>query len=378
MPHLDGHDALLMIAASDNDPDLFYASGFLAPDDFVYFETRDQKALLLSDLEIDRARAESRVDLILSLSKYEEDAQKAGNIEPTALDALELALRDRGIRSLLVPRTFPIQAADFLRGKGFRLDFRKGSILPERETKSDTEVEKIRGVQEHTEAAMERAIEAIRESEVEGDTLYREGQPLTAEGLKRIVAFALLERDCIGKDTIVACGDQGCDPHNKGAGPLKANRTIIIDIFPRSSDSGFYGDLTRTVVKGQASSSVRKIYETVAEGQEIVFDRLKAGADGTEIHHAVTAHFEQQGFKSGQADGRMQGFFHGTGHGVGLDIHEPPRISKRGDVLRTGHVVTVEPGLYYPGVGAVRIEDLVVVTEGGYRNLTTCPKVLEI
>ncbi|MSS72521.1 MAG: aminopeptidase P family protein [Candidatus Latescibacteria bacterium] len=378
MPDFDGHDAILMIAASETSPDLYYASGFLAPDDFIYFETPRQKVLLMSDLEIDRARAESRADRVLSISKYEEVAGKTGAENPTALHALDVALREHGIRSLLVPRKFPIEAADFLRGKGFHLDFRKGSILPERETKSGPEIEHILEVQRHTEAAMERAIQAIRESEVRDETLYRDGQPLTAEAIKRIVAFDLMERECIAQHTIVACGDLGCDPHNRGTGPLKADRTIILDIFPRSSESGYYGDLTRTVVRGRASDAVRKIYDAVARAQEVVFGRLKVGADGVEIHQAVMDHFNHLGYRTGEVDGRMQGFFHGTGHGVGLEIHEPPRISRRGDVLRDGHVVTVEPGLYYPGVGAVRTEDLVVVTEGGYHNLTSCPKVLEV
>jgi Xaa-Pro aminopeptidase len=139
MPDFDGHDAILMIAASETSPDLYYASGFLAPDDFVYFETPRQKVLLMSDLEIDRARAESRADLVLSISKHEEAAKKAGVENPTALDALDVALREHGIRSLLVPRKFPIEAADFLRGKGFHLSFKKGSILPERETKAKVE-----------------------------------------------------------------------------------------------------------------------------------------------------------------------------------------------------------------------------------------------
>jgi Xaa-Pro aminopeptidase len=225
---------------------------------------------------------------------------------------------------------------------------------------------------------MDRAIRAIRDAEIREGVLYRDGSPLTAEAVKRIVAFELMERECIAQHTIVACGDQGCDPHNRGTGPLKADRTIILDIFPRSSESGYFGDLTRTVVRGRAPEAVRKLYGAVAGAQEVVFGRLRAGASGVEIHQAVTDHFEALGYRTGEIDGRMQGFFHGTGHGVGLEIHEPPRISKRGDVMRPGHVVTVEPGLYYPGVGAVRIEDLVVVTEDGYRNLTDCPKILEV
>lgn len=378
MPDLNDHDALLIIAASENNSDLYYASGFLAPDDFIYFETAQERLLLANDLEIDRARAGSRADVVLSVSRYEQVAKKNGVERPTALHALETVFRERGIRSLLVPRTFPIEAADFLRERGFQIDFKKGSIVPERESKSEDEVAHVQSVQRHAEAAMERAVQAIREAEVREDTLYRVGQPLTAERVKQIVALESTGRDCIANGTIVACGDLGCDPHNRGTGPLRANQTIILDIFPRSSESRYYGDLTRTVVKGQASEAVVRMHNTVADAQQVAFSRLRAGASGADIHQAVAAHFEQAGYRSGEVDGRMQGFFHGTGHGVGLDVHEAPRINKRGDVLREGHVVTVEPGLYYAGIGAVRIEDLVVVTGDGYRNLTNCPKVLEV
>ncbi len=378
MPDFDGHDAILMIAASETSPDMYYASGFHAPDDFIYLETPRQKVLVMSDLEIDRARSESHADLVLSISKYEETAKKAGMENPASLDALDLVLRELGVRSLLVPRKFPIEAADFLRARGFHLDFRRGSILPERETKSEAEVEHVLEAQQHTEIAMARAIRAIREAEVRDGVLHCGGEPLTAEAVKRAVTFELMGLECIAQHTIVACGDQGCDPHNRGTGPLRAGQTIILDIFPRASESGYYGDLTRTVVKGRAPDAVRRLYDAVASAQEVVFGRLRAGADGAEIHQAVMDHFDRLGHKTGQVNGRMQGFFHGTGHGVGLEIHEPPRISKRGDVMRAGHVVTVEPGLYSPGVGAVRIEDLVVVTEGGFRNLTSCPKFLEV
>ena len=225
---------------------------------------------------------------------------------------------------------------------------------------------------------METAIQAIRGAEIREDTLYRDGQPLTAERVKQVVATELAGRDCLAQGTIVACGDLGRDPHNGGTGPLRANQTIILDIFPRSSASRYYGDLTRTVVKGQATEAVVRMYNAVAEAQQVAFSRLRAVASGADIHQAVVAHFEQAGYRSGEVNGRMQGFFHGTGHGVGLDVHEAPRINRRGDVLREGHVVTVEPGLYYPGIGAVRIEDLVVVTRDGYRNLTNCRKVLEV
>ncbi|MDP2734779.1 MAG: M24 family metallopeptidase, partial [bacterium] len=162
------------------------------------------------------------------------------------------------------------------------------------------------------------------------------------------------------------------------SGPIKSHTSIIFDIFPRSQKTGYFGDLSRTVVRGQASEQLKKAYVTVQAGQEVAFRMIRDGADGKEIHQKILALFEQRGFPTGKTNGRMQGFFHGTGHGLGLDIHEPPRIAASPATLRTGHVVTVEPGLYYLGMGGVRLEDVVVVTPKGNRNLTHYPQFLEI
>jgi len=178
--------------------------------------------------------------------------------------------------------------------------------------------------------------------------------------------------------TIIASANQCCDPHHEGSGPIKAHTSIIFDIFPRSQKTGYFGDLSRTVVRGRASERLREAYATVEAGQELAFGLIRDGADGKEIHQKILDLFEKRGFPTGKMAGRMQGFFHGTGHGLGLDIHEPPRIALTAATLRAGHVVTVEPGLYYLGMGGVRLEDVVLVTENGNRNLTGYAKFLEI
>jgi Xaa-Pro aminopeptidase len=157
-----------------------------------------------------------------------------------------------------------------------------------------------------------------------------------------------------------------------------AHQPIVIDIFPRSSRTRYFADITRSVVRGKASTRVKAMYQAVLQAQEQALALIRDGADGAAIHHEVAKVFEHLGFATGETNGRMQGFFHGTGHGLGLEIHEPPRIGQRGAVLRSGNVVTVEPGLYYPGEGGVRIEDLVVVTDTGCRILTKFPKLLEL
>jgi Xaa-Pro aminopeptidase len=196
--------------------------------------------------------------------------------------------------------------------------------------------------------------------------------------VRGIIDRHLMDAGWIGKGTIVAGGEQAVDPHNRGSGPLLPHRPIIIDVFPRSTRTMYHADMTRTVVRGKISRRVREMYDTVNDGCEIAFARLRDGASGSEIHKAIQALFEERGFRTGPRDGKMEGFFHGTGHGVGLEVHERPRITGQiDDTMRAGHVVTVEPGLYYPGVGGVRIEDLVVVRKDGCENLNTYRKTLE-
>jgi Xaa-Pro aminopeptidase len=182
----------------------------------------------------------------------------------------------------------------------------------------------------------------------------------------------------LAANTIVAGGNQACDPHERGRGPFRAHQSIILDIFPRDERTGYFGDITRTVVRGRASETVRKMYATVAEGQQIAFRELRAGVDGLDVHKKITTFFTTRGFKTGKQHGRMSGFFHGTGHGLGLEIHEPPRVSIVSEKMKTGHVVTVEPGLYYHGLGGVRIEDVVTINERGNQRLSEFPRQLEI
>ncbi len=371
-------EARLIIAASETDANLFYATRFLAPDPFVFLWHGGEKILLMSDLELDRARAQARVDSVLAIRHYEERAKAAGIERPGLADALLELLKERGIRSLQVPGSFPVEHADRLRGQGLSLEVKPEPFFEERLIKSPEEVQAIAAALHRTEAAMDAAIAAIREAEVREGWLWWRGQVLTAETVKRIIVRQLLDEGLLAQHTIVACGEAGCDPHNEGSGPLRPGCPIIIDIFPRDLASRYHADLTRTVVKGQASETLRRMYDAVQAGQACAFRLIRDGADGEAIHREVQQTMEERGFKTGETNGRMQGFFHGTGHGLGLEVHELPRLSRVKTTLRAGNVVTVEPGLYYPGVGGVRIEDVVVVTETGCRNLTTYPKPLEV
>ena len=371
-------DARLIIAASEADANLYYATRFLAPDPFVFLAHGAEKILLISDLELNRARAQAAVDSVLAIREYENRAKAAGTERPTVTDALFELLKERRVRSLLVPGGFPVEHADRLRGRGITIHVKSEPFFEERLVKLPREVQAIAEAMRRAEDAMHAAILAIREAEVRDGVLWWRGEVLTAEVIKRLIARQLLDEGLIAQHTIVACGENGCDPHNEGIGPLRAGHSIVIDIFPRDLTSRYYADITRTVVRGRAPDALRRMYDAVAAGQQCALRLIRDGADAEAIHGEVQRSLEGHGFHTGEINGRMQGFFHGTGHGLGLEVHELPRISKVKTTLRTGNVVTVEPGLYYPGVGGVRTEDVVVVTETGCQNLTAFPKTLEV
>jgi len=375
---MDAHTAILIVAASERDANLYYATRFLAPDAFVFVQTATHKILLMSDLEIDRAKAQATVDVVLSYAVYEKKLKDQGVTEPRAADVIRAVLQEFGVTDLIVPTNFGIDLADALRERGLRLSTRKEPFYPERAIKSPDEVEQVAQTMRATEDALGQAIEVIRAADIHKGQLYYEGQPLTSEYIKKLINVKLMENDCIAQHTIVACGNDACDPHNEGSGPFRAHEAIVMDVFPKSSKTGYYADITRTVVKGTPSDALRRIYDIVLQGQELGLQMVKAGASGKAIHSAINDLFERSEYQTGVINERMQGFFHGTGHGVGLEIHEPPRISRVDDTLQPGHVVTVEPGLYYPGIGGVRIEDTVLVTSDGCENLTTFPKYFEV
>lgn len=372
------YDAILIIAASEQDADLYYATRFWAPDPFIFIQVPGEKLIVTTDLEVDRAKAEASVGRVLRFTEYEERVRARGILEPSMIDVVAEVLKEVGAKRLLVPGSLGLQYADPLREKGFALTFKKTPFFEARLQKTQEEIAWIEETQRWIERACDEAVLMLRESDIHQGLLYYDGQVLTSERVRQAIHTTLLEGDCIGQRTIVAGGEDAVDPHNIGRGPLRPHQAIVLDIFPRSAKTGYFADMTRTVVKGKAPDALKRMYDAVLAAQERGIALVRAGADGREIHQEVAAVLEKAGFETKREGGRMQGFFHGTGHGVGLEIHEPPRISVKGSPLQEGNVVTVEPGLYYPGIGGIRIEDLVVVEEGGCRNLTRYPKGLEL
>ncbi len=375
---LRGDQALLLVSASEGDANMLYAAGFFVPDPFIFFQHKQKKFVVMSDLEIDRAKKQARADRVLSLSLYQRKLRKMGRTA-AMIDILDLLFRERSIRRLVVPANFSALYADQLRAKGYSVQIKRDPFFAERETKSTAEVKHIAESLRVARLGLEAGIRTLKRTRTKRDGyLYLNGARLTSETLKTAVNTTIMAQGWLPSHTIISSGDQCVDPHHEGSGPIKAHTSIIFDIFPRSQKNGYFGDLSRTVVRGRASDKLKEIYATVQAGQQIGFDMIRDGVNGKEVHQRILDLFSARGFPTGRLNGRMQGFFHGTGHGLGLDIHEPPRIAPVEATLKTGHVVTVEPGLYYLGVGGVRLEDVVVVTAKGNRNITDCPQFLEI
>jgi len=370
--------AKLIIASSEASADLLYATKFRAPDAFVFLDVGGRSALLLSDLEIDRGRAEAAVDQVDAYSATERVVQGKKKKRPGLARVVAGWLKASGVRSVLVPQDFPFGLARQLRDEGVRLKPAKGAFFPEREKKSAAEVRAITAAIRIAEAGIARGIEVLRSSAPRKDGRLALGRRiLTSEMLRIEIETALVRAGGEARgDTICAGGEQACDPHGRGSGPLRAGELIILDVFPRDAKSGYFGDITRTVVRGRASEAQRRLWDVCLTGQKRALQQMRPGIEGAAVHEKLKAYFAAQGYPTEIRDGRWQGFFHGTGHGLGLEVHESPRFAATTFV--PGQVLTVEPGIYIPGLGGVRHEDVALITQQSPKLLTQAPKTLEI
>ena len=390
-PRLDEHlDAAgldgYLVDADGTDSTQRYLSGFDAPDPFITVYTPDTTAILVSALEFGRANSESRADEVARLADYDYRSLAAEYGGPEANARVVAAwLDDLGVDAVATPDRFPLGPADRLRERDVAVTPDTDDIVTEiRARKTATEIDHTREAQRANEAAMRAAETLLREAEVgqpdagastDGDdadeVLRHDGVVLTSERVKTEIETTLLERGYGLDETIVACGVDAADPHDRGSGPLRPDRPIIVDIFPRSKTSGYHADMTRTFVVGDPDPTVREWFERTHDAVDAALDAIEPGVTGAAVHDAVCDVYEDAGLPTLRSEPTTEtGFIHSTGHGVGLDVHELPRIAPDGKELRPGHVVTVEPGLYDPAVGGVRIEDLILVTDDGYENLT--------
>ena len=382
---------LLVVADSYRSAEQYHLTRFLAPDPFITLEHGHDVIILASSLEYGRAVKESRATGVRNLDDFGLRELSAAGLKGDELSAtiIDRFLLDRGLRTVDVPRAFPLGLADALRTLGVTLGVHPG-LEERRRVKRADELAAIEATQRATEEAWNLGVDAIRRATVGADrSLTLDGSPFTAERLRAIVEGALLERGCGSPEgTICAPGLQAADPHQNGTGPLRANEAIVMDIYPQSNVTRYYANMTRTVSRGEPSAEIVKMYEIVKRAQDAGIAALRPGVTGKEVHELVEDMIFAAGYdtlRPGQQHGAAsagdlpRGFIHGLGHGVGLQIHEAPSVGRSGTKpLVVGDVVTIEPGIYDPAVGGVRLEDLLVITADGARNLTRAPRQLVI
>ena len=357
--------SILLYADSASNSDQLFFGRINVPDPFISFAIRGKKYAVVSALEFARVKRDSAFDIVLPLETYTKKATerfgKLGRLSPA--ETIAVLAAELGQKTFVVPEDFPAGIYARLTSlHGIKLESVNGPIFPEREIKTPAEAAKIKRANACAATGIAAAEKILRECKISSGRLIWRRNPLTSERLRTAVEIACLEAGGLSIGTIVAGGNHACDPHHTGSGPLRANQLIVVDVFPRMQATGYHGDMTRTFLKGRASDFQKKLVSAVREAQLAALALIKAGTNGQAVHQAVNDTFTRRGFKTASTAKGSSGFFHGTGHGLGLALHEPPRVSTADHVLKAGSVVTVEPGLYYPGRGGCRIEDVVQVT----------------
>ncbi|MDI6810759.1 MAG: Xaa-Pro peptidase family protein [archaeon] len=365
---------LLIVSESMRNADMYYATRFLAADPFIYlcFPHDRKDMLIVSQMEYERARKESIVKEICSSLDYGYDLKME--------ELISKVLQEEGINAIEVPGYFPLYTAEELRKRGIEVvPVEEVIMTKEREIKNEQEMSYMRKAQRACENVMALALTVIKNSTVNGNLLMENGEILTSERVKAYIEHALIDAGCTfdSGEPIVACGKRSADPHFTGSGPMLVNEPIIIDIFPRLLVERYCADMTRTVVKGEPGKGIKEMYEAVLEAQNAALALVKEGVPCKEVHNRVCDIFEEQGYETIRKGGK-KGFLHSTGHGVGLNVHENPKVGENEYVLRKGNVITIEPGLYEPDVGGVRLEDMVLVLTNGCENLTKFAKRLAV
>jgi Xaa-Pro aminopeptidase len=376
--------ARLIYADSIRDADIYLASGISVVDPFAYIETNGTRVILTSELEADAARRNSTATDVWVESDFgrRELIKQGMNPHESALEVVRRALERLDLTDVAVPPSFPLDLADYLRAHGVTVTADRAGYEMRRRVKDQRALDSIRIAQRATEAAFVRVREMLGASTPGADGLLLDGEQLTSERVTAGIEDVLRAHGCEGEPPLVGAGPTGANVHEHGSGPIRAHESVIVDIFPRHTAGRFFADMTRTFCVGAAPEQLRHMHATVLEALKRSTERIAAGVNGTVVWDVACDVFEANGYRTtrGLADGESldEDFFHGLGHGVGIEVHEAPNLGLAGDNLVVGDVVTIEPGVYRKGFGGVRLEDLAVVREGGCDVLTDFPYDLEI
>ncbi len=374
----------ILLHADATDPDMLYFGRFQAIDPYLAFMANGKRVGVTHATEYGRMAKESSFDEILLLNEVSDGASKRFKLplgKSPALHQVVLHLAELyDIPNFLVGPRFPIGLARKLREAGMTLEIADDEgLFPERQIKTAAEVESLRKGNKVSEACFRIVTKTLGESKIRNGKLVHCGSILTSERLRDLISHAAFDAGGVALHTIAAPGDQAVDNHCVGHGPIHAGELIVVDIFPRRVEDGYWGDMTRTYLKGRASDAQRRLVRTVKQAHKLAIDMIKPGVTGGKVHDAVQAFFDKEGYETVRNSKNPKGFFHALGHGVGLEIHEAP-IMRSGSPwkFRKGMVVTVEPGLYYHGLGGCRIEDVIHVVTGGCELISRAPYKWEI
>src|SRR3989304_5880234 len=351
-------DAFLLVSESAHNADMYYATGFLAVDSFIYLNSNNDK-LLVSDMELGTAAKESLIKEVLPTSKFGlmEKLRKHKDVDAAYCEMLIEFLRSENIERTAVPFNFPVQLADCMRKEGIDVIPIKSPFREMREVKKGPEIAAIEKAQRAGEMALAEGINAIKGASIRQNKFWKDNEPLKTEDVRAIIEMSLLSHGCEAPDIIIACGPGSSDPHWQGEGELLADEPIVIDMVPRSKKERYYSDMTRTVMRGTPSDELKDMYSAVKDSQAAALRKIRASMMGSDIHNIVCDVLEERGYATGRGktDVFTEGFIHSTGHGVGLDIHEGPNLSENGKELKAGTVGAGGPGRYCKNTGGVGV-----------------------
>ena len=374
--------ARVMAGNPSTNKSLYRAVRFMVHDAMIAIDLPDgTRTLILREIEIDRAKQHARADRVYGYTDFTPAGGLSGDRDTGAAQATTECLRRNGITTVIGDRTLPLLYVDEMQAAGIHVDLDPDMGVTDRRVKDDEEIAHLRHAQNVTEQAMRMACETVARATADSDgVLHVDNEVLTSERLRTMIDTFLLERHFYNPPCIVAGGSDGGDCHELGSGPLRTGEPVIIDIFPLDKESMYNGDCTRTVVHGVVSDELQKMHTAVVEAKKSAIEATKAGISGEVVHletiRVLTEHGYEEGLPKKGAPSTFCSMPHGTGHGIGLEVHEPPLLDRNGAVLVVGDVVTIEPGLYSHAIGGIRIEDMVLVTESDNENFNTLPEGL--
>ena len=336
--------------------------------------TDDHSMFIVRDIEMQRAKRDARADRISCPADHEPEQGLSGDRETATAQATAEYLVRHDVTTVITDRTLPYIFAHHILLRGIELQYDANLGVLERRQKDAEEAAWLQESQAMTEQAMRMACELIANADVnDQQQLVHQGQVLTSERVRSAIDIFLLERDYFNPKSIVACGPTGADCHDYGTGPIYSEQPVIVDIFPQNRKTLYYGDCTRTVVHGQISDDLTRMHMAVCEANAAGCATAKPGVTGEAVHKATIQVIHENGYQTGLPTKDDPDSFcsmtHGTGHAVGLEVHEPPLLDFGGPKLLYGDCLTIEPGLYCRAIGGVRVEDMIILTEGGNTNL---------